>query len=696
VAGVKEEDEGDDKPKKKPLYSNKKKKKVEEVAEEEQAEEVKEEEEEEDEEEDGLDDWEQIDEDEIKLGDGKIVVKSAGQQDEDSDEDSSDASDSSDESESEEEHFRSPIICILGHVDTGKTKLLDKIRHTNVQEGEAGGITQQIGATYFPVHALEKQTKKVDKDFDIDTPGMLVIDTPGHESFNNLRDRGSSLCDMAILVIDIMHGLEQTTLEALNLLKKRKCPFVIALNKVDRLYDWKETAWLPFRDSLENQADYVQEEFYSRWNRTQTAMQSKGLNTQLYYQNPDFKQFISVIPTSAMTGEGVPDLIYMLLKLTTTVMASRITYKRELQCTVLEVKSIEGFGTTIDVLLVNGELREGDTIVVCGMNGAIVTQIRALLTPQPMKEMRVKGAFQKHRRIKGSLGVKIAAPLLDEALAGTTLLVADDDDDIEDLEEQVQEEFEALVKIEKEPEGVYVVASTLGSLEALLKFLQDTDIPVFGVNIGEVFAKDVKRAAIMRERKQPQFAVILAFDVKISQEAKLEADRSQVKIMTADIIYHLFDQFTAYMNAIKEEEKQRKIKGAVFPVQLKIVPQYIFNKRDPIVLGVEIEDGQLRIGTPLCVMQPSGEPLEIGYVGSIENNKKPVEIAKKKQSVALKILARNDQTHIMYGRHFDHTNQIFSKISRESIDCLKEVFRDDMSKEDWKCVVKIKKILDIE
>merc|ERR1719262_1129170 len=283
VAGVKAEDEGDDKPKKKPLYDKKKKKKVEEVAEEEQAEE--EEVAEEEEEEDGLDDWEQIDEDEIKLGDGKIVVKSAGQQDEDSDEDSSDAS-SSDESESEEEHFRSPIICILGHVDTGKTKLLDKIRHTNVQEGEAGGITQQIGATYFPVHALEKQTKKVDKEFEIDTPGMLVIDTPGHESFNNLRDRGSSLCDIAILVIDIMHGLEQTTLEALNLLRKRKCPFIIALNKVDRLYDWKETPWGPFQQTLDNQQDYVQEEFQPRWKKTQTEMQIKGLNTELYYQNP--------------------------------------------------------------------------------------------------------------------------------------------------------------------------------------------------------------------------------------------------------------------------------------------------------------------------------------------------------------------------------------------------------------------------
>merc|ERR1719482_1947812 len=429
------------------MYTNKKKKVV--KAEEEE-EEVKEEVVEED---DDLDDWEDLDEDFEVDASGKIKKKEAVVEAESESESESD-SDSSDE----EDHFRSPVVCILGHVDTGKTKLLDKIRHTNVQEGEAGGITQQIGATFFPEHALSKQTKRVDPEFEIDTPGMLVIDTPGHESFNNLRDRGSSLCDIAILVIDIMHGLEQTTLEALNLLRKRKCPFIIALNKVDRLYDWKETPWGPFQQTLDNQQDYVQEEFNTRWTRVQHAMQSKGLNTELYYQNSDLKQLISVIPTSAMTGEGVPDLLYMIMRLTTTVMAPKITYKSELQCTVLEVKSIEGFGTTIDVLLVNGELRNGDTIVVCGMNGAIVTTIRALLTPQPMKEMRVKGSYKHHKKIKGSMGVKIAAPMLDEALAGTTLLVADEDDDMEELEEQVQEEYEAMVSFDKEPEGVYVVA----------------------------------------------------------------------------------------------------------------------------------------------------------------------------------------------------------------------------------------------
>ncbi|CEM13219.1 unnamed protein product [Vitrella brassicaformis CCMP3155] len=589
--------------------------------------------------------------------------------------------------------LRSPICCILGHVDTGKTKLLDKIRRTNVQEGEAGGITQQIGATFFPKEALWEQCKKVDPELELHVPGLLIIDTPGHESFNNLRARGSSLCDIAILVVDIMHGLEPQTLESLGLLKKRKCPFVIALNKIDRMYQWEDIQYTPAKEAIDRQQPSVKDEFKNRVDQSLVALAEQGLNCFVYWDNPDFRRNVSVAPTSAITGEGIPDLLMLLVKLTQDIMTSAIVYKEELQCTILEVKNIEGLGTTIDVILVNGTLHEGDTIIVCGMSGPIVTNIRALLTPQPLKELRVKGEYIHHKQIHAAMGVKISAQGLEDAVAGTSLFVVDPDDEemIEDLKDEVMADMSDIFKsVDRSGSGVYVMASTLGSLEALLAFLKDSKIPVFCVNIGTVNKIDVKKASVMKEKGHPEFATILAFDVKIDSEARKEAEHLGVRIMWAEIIYHLFDQFTDFMAKFKEDKRKEKSNVAVFPCVLKVLPQFVFNKKDPIVLGVVVEDGILKIGTPLCV--PDKENMRIGQVGSIENNKKPVDSARKGMEVAIKIVG---DTSVTYGKQFDHTNKLYSRMTRDAIDCLKEHFRDDLNKDDWKLVVALKKVFAI-
>lgn len=331
------------------------------------------------------------------------------------------------------DELRAGVVCVLGHVDTGKTKILDKLRRTHVQDSEAGGITQQIGATNVPIDAIKEQTKYVKNaaNFEHRLPGLLIIDTPGHESFSNLRNRGSSLCDIAILVVDIMHGLEPQTIESIQLLKKKKCPFIVALNKIDRLYDWKVLARRDVRDVIKEQQTNTQLEFEQRTKDVILQFAEQGLNAALFYENKDPKTYISLVPTSAITGEGMGNLLFMITDFCQNMLAKRLMYSEELQATVLEVKAIPGLGTTIDAILINGRLREGQTMILAGTDGPIVTQIRSLLMPQPMKELRVKNAYVEYKEVKAAQGVKIAAKDLEKAIAGINLLIAHKPDEIE-------------------------------------------------------------------------------------------------------------------------------------------------------------------------------------------------------------------------------------------------------------------------
>ncbi|PNP52743.1 hypothetical protein THARTR1_06584 [Trichoderma harzianum] len=597
------------------------------------------------------------------------------------------------------DNLRSPICCILGHVDTGKTKLLDKIRQTNVQEGEAGGITQQIGATYFPVDAIRQKTAVVNKDneFEFKVPGLLVIDTPGHESFSNLRSRGSSLCNIAILVVDIMHGLEPQTLESMRMLRERKTPFIVALNKIDRLYGWKKVDNNGFQDSLALQSKAVQNEFKNRLEQTKLAFAEQGFNSELFYQNKSMAKFVSLVPTSAHTGEGIPDMLKLILQLTQERMVGSLMYLSEVQATVLEVKAIEGFGMTIDVILSNGILREGDRIVLCGTEGAIVTNIRALLTPAPLRELRLKSAYVHNKEVKAALGVKISAPGLEGAIAGSRLMVVGPDDDEDDIVDEVESDLANLLsRVETSGRGVSVQASTLGSLEALLDFLKDCKIPVANVGIGPVYKRDVMQCGIMLE-KAPDYAVMLCFDVKVDKEAQQYAEDQGIKIFTADIIYHLFDNFTKHMDEMLEKKKEESKMLAVFPCVLK--PVAIFNKTAPIVIGVDVIEGQLKINAPIAAVKTNPttnakEVVALGRVTSIERDHKQIPVCKKGQpSVAVKIEMGGHQP--IYGRHLEEADLLYSQISRKSIDTLKEFYRKEVTNEEWQLIIKLKPLFDI-
>lgn len=639
--------------------------------------------------------------------------------DDDEDDDDDDESEDDESSEEEEEHgdkrdkaihrihkrrelneknrttnvLRAPVVCVLGHVDTGKTKILDKLRRTNVQDGEAGGITQQIGATNVPIDVIREQCKMVKNFDDVKLPGLLIIDTPGHESFSNLRDRGSSLCDIAILVVDIMHCLEPQTIESINMLKKKKVPFVIALNKIDRIYEWKSNRHKDIQEVVKSQSHNTLLEFEKRAKEVVVAMAEQGLNASLLYENPDPKSYISMVPTSAHTGEGMGNLMALLVKLSQDMLAKRLAFSEEMQATVLEVKAIPGLGTTIDIVLLNGTLREGQTMIVAGTDGPIVTQIKALLTPSKMQDLRVKNTYIEHKEIKGAQGVKIAAKDLEKAIAGLNILVAYQPDEVDILKEEIQHRLDSVLNaIKVKDRGVFVQASTLGSLEALLEFLKTSKIPFAGVKVGPVVKRDVMKASVMLEH-EVKYCVILAFDVRIERDAQDMADTLGVKIFQADIIYHLFDRFTAYQEDLKRQKREEFKHVVVFPCKLRVLPNFVFKSRDPIVAGVVIEAGIVRHGTPICI--PSKDFLDIGIVTSIESNHKEVETARKGEEVCIKIDPIPGESPKMFGRHFDETDILVSKISRASIDACKDYYRDDLQKTDWQLMIELKKTFGI-
>lgn len=294
---------------------------------------------------------------------------------------------------------------------------------------------------------------------------------------------------------------------------------------------------------------------------------------ELYWLNESIEDTLSLVPTSAITGEGLSDLITNLVKMGQTTEREKLTERDVFECTVLEVKVIEGHGTTIDVVLVNGLLKVGDTIVVSGLNGPIRTSIRALLTPQPMKEMRVKGEYQRHEKIKGAMGIKISAPGLEAAIAGSELFRCNTEEEVEDAIAEIEGDLIDILEkyVDKTQDGVCVQASTIGSLEALLEFLYTTaKIPVTAVNIGPVHKKDVAKAQKALLSVNKEYATMLCFDVKVTPEAQAEADKHGIKIFTANIIYHLFDSFTEYVDVCRKGRKDELGTKAVFPCVLEV------------------------------------------------------------------------------------------------------------------------------
>ncbi|KAM3214280.1 hypothetical protein ACQJBY_066634 [Aegilops geniculata] len=613
----------------------------------------------------------------------------------------------------DEKELRAPICCILGHVDAGKTKLLDCIRGTNVQGREAGGITQQIGATYLPAENIRDRTS-LKAETAIKVPGLLVIDTPGHESFSKMRSRGLSMCDIAVVVVDITKGLEKQTVESLHLLRRHNVSFIVALNKIDRLYGWKECTNAPIVEALKKQSDDVKSEYKWRLTKVVTDFKENGFNTAPYYENNKKKKVVNIVPTSAESGEGVPDLLLLLVRWLPDIITDKLAYDDTVECTVLEVNEHKDLGTTVDVILINGVLHQGDQVIVCTKQGPVTTIIRDLLTPHLMKELKAKGAYKHHKEVRAAQGVKIVARGLQYAMAGTSLIVVKPGDDLRQAEAAAMQEIDMAISTTDEnekgtttqevssiatsKEGIYVQASSVGTLEAIIAHLKSNsvDIPVYGWNLGPVYKQDVMKASAMLKRKE-EYAVILAFDVKVMPEASALAAESGLKIITADTVYRLVNIYTEHIKGLKEAKKMQFAAEAVFPCTLKILPNRVYHSKDPIVCDVEVVEGVVKVGTPICVFTPSKDKSKniivhsLGRISSMQTSNGNQIFSARSGVVAIKISGDSPQEKSRsYGRHFDSSNELVSEISRRSIDVLRECFRDEMSAENWQLISRLK------
>ena len=532
--------------------------------------------------------------------------------------------------------IRQPIVSVLGHVDSGKTSLLDKVRGTGVQGREAGGITQHIGASFLPVETIQKicgplyeKLSKVEHKI----PGILVIDTPGHEVFTNLRSRGGSAADIAILVVDANRGFQPQTNESLKILESRKVPFVVALNKTDMVSGWKNTETQFISQSIKEQNVEVQNFLDEKIYNVVTALSVLGYQSEAFYRIDDYKKEIAIVPVSAKTGIGIPELFAVLVGLTQQYLKEKLNQEEKSnRGIILEVNDEVGLGPTANMILIDGQMRKEDSIIAAKRDSIIVTKPKALLLPKPLDEMRdPRDKFKPVEHIQAAAGVKIASPDLDGVLPGSTLYAVSDDGEIEHFKKIIEDEMQS-VFISTETTGVILKCDAIGSLEAITEMLRRQQIPISKADIGPVTHRDILEAMATKENDR-HLGVILAFNVKVLQDAETEADNNHIKVFTDKIIYSLIDTYMQWVDDDKADEENSVFKELTPISKFTFLKGFVFRNNNPAVFGIRVDVGHLRQKIPF--MNKTGK--KIGIIHQLQHDGKTVSMVKIGQEVACSV-----------------------------------------------------------
>ena len=549
---------------------------------------------------------------------------------------------------------RQPIVSVLGHVDHGKTTFLDRIRGSGVVEREAGRITQHIGATEVPTEIVHKVCGALTANQEFSVPGLLFIDTPGHESFTTLRSRGGSLADLAILIIDVMEGLMPQTIESINILKNFKTPFIIGLNKVDRINGWKVDGMEPFSRNLDKQNEMVKQYLDDRIYEIIGELGNHDFNAHRYDKVQDFTKTIGMVPMVATEGMGIPDALMLLIGLAQRYLEDSLeTADGPGEGTILEVKEEKGLGTTLDTIIYSGTIRSDDTFVVGTRGEPAVLKVKSLLKPKALDEIRdPKQRFGNINEIFAASGVKILAKDSEDVISGAPLRVARDHVTVEDAYERVKRMTE--VSIDLVPEGIYTKADAIGSLEALSNLLEDEDVRIYKAEVGDISERDIKDVGSFDD---PLRKVILAFNVKILPDVEDLAEEMGVKLIVNNVIYKIIEDYKEWISETKRRIDEEKRSEYAHPAKFLVLRDHVFRISKPAVVGVRILAGRVRSGHR--VMREDGKRL--GRIASLQIEGKTIKEAKMGEEVAMAIEGP------MVGRHFNEEDILYMEIPEDRV-----------------------------
>ncbi|MDQ5842288.1 MAG: translation initiation factor IF-2 [Thermoproteota archaeon] len=537
--------------------------------------------------------------------------------------------------------LRQPIVVVLGHVDSGKTSLLDNIRGTVVQAREVGGITQHIGASFLPVETIKGITgplyAKLAKA-ESAIPGLLVIDTPGHEIFANLRTRGGSAADIAIVVVDANKGFEAQTIESMDILKKRRVPFVIALNKVDMVAGWR--TFTRFISEDVKRQDVAVQTLLDEKIYTVVGMLSRlGYPSEAFWRVKDFTKEVAIVPVSARTGVGIPELLAVLVGLTQQYMGKKLERhtKDAARGIVLEFNEETGLGPSANIILLDGILHQGDSIIIGKRDGAVSTRIKALLLPKPLDEMRdPRDKFKQVNEVTAAAGLKITSPDLEGVLAGSPVYVYNNQrkskEELDHLKSLVESEVKNAIVSNTQSNGVVLKCDTIGSLEAIVDLLKKANVAIRMADIGNITRRDVVEAAAVRENDR-YLGVLLGFNVKVLEDAQKEAQDRGVKIFNEQIIYNLVRSYTDWVAYQREHEESIMFNELPPICKFQFLKGFIFRRNDPAVFGAEIQVGRLR--QKVHVVNEEGK--KVGTVHQIQESGKAIDEATAGMQVAISL-----------------------------------------------------------